>query len=121
MTLFYATQLNIKLKKESTMRHIILLLIFFLSSCTTNQTSTYTKNETRKRFIDVVSSCVGGTNSEVGYKIIAKYDSQIKLGFSKSQAQSFALQNFLTLFNENDRLEAYDRVTRCFKNSKTAY
>ncbi len=103
------------------MRNIIVLFIFFLSSCSTNQRPTYTNNDERKRFIDVVSSCVGGTNSEVGYKIIAKYDTKIKLGFSKSQAQSYALQNFLTLFNESDRLEAYDRVTRCFKNSKTAY
>ncbi|VAW94878.1 hypothetical protein MNBD_GAMMA22-1665 [hydrothermal vent metagenome] len=100
------------------MQNTILTLCLLIASCTTVQNS---PNDTRARFIDVVTVCVGGSNSESSYKFIANYDEQVNLGFSTSKSLSYALQGYLSSFNESDRLEAYDKFTDCFKKSKTAY
>ncbi len=100
------------------MRNLTLLFLLSITSCnslTSTQQSQDSNNE-RQKFIDVVTSCVGGTKKNDSYKVIAEYDKKIQLGFSMSEARSYALKGLLASFNPEDRIEAYDKYVNCFKN-----
>ncbi len=100
------------------MRNLILLLCLTLSSCFpgTALKQFNDSNNDRQKLIDLVTQCIGGTQSEAGYKIIATYDKQIEIGFTTSKARSYALTQYLASFNAEDRIEAYDKYVNCFKN-----